>query len=429
MKSLILALLVGVSSAWAIDVDYGPTQAGTTLSAACIKTPDSDASTLAAGCDGPSVTMKSSTLTVGGNAFSVGGSTLVVSNGRLGIGTSASYPLDVSGAGFTLANFARSDSGGSQFILTASGQGVGLNSKAIRNVGGVLSLGRYTDNLATFTGQLFLDNDDGITILSTLTVSGNAFSVGASTLSVSNGKVGIGTTSPGQKLDVAGNILALGGDVSVYHDNGGAGAGYAFRGYTRGTGGAGVQQNVTAIQMVQETSSVQSGYIGFETANAGAPGEKVRITAAGKVGIGDTSPAEALEVNGSAIAGSFYSTGTLRQGTVLSCTLGLTTDAAGSITGCVSSDGKLKTSIKAFSNSGAIIDGLMPKLYTWKPETKRDKQQHAGFIAQEVEKILPQAVVSAGKDIKGVDPNAILAAAVAEIQALRRRIAELERRK
>ena len=47
----------------------------------------------------------------------------------------------------------------------------------------------------TMTGQLTLSG-------STLTVTGNAFSVGGSTLVVKEGNVGIGTTAPGAKLEV-----------------------------------------------------------------------------------------------------------------------------------------------------------------------------------------------------------------------------------
>ena len=49
-----------------------------------------------------------------------------------------------------------------------------------------------------------------LTVYSTLTVTGNAFSIGVSTLAVSYGKVGIGTTNPGYTLDVSGDIHASG---------------------------------------------------------------------------------------------------------------------------------------------------------------------------------------------------------------------------
>lgn len=119
----------------------------------------------------------------------------------------------------------------------------------------------------------------------------------------------------------------------------------------------------------------------------------------------------------------------LYQATALSCTLGVTTDAAGKLDGCVASDSRLKTSIAALPSGSSIIDKLRPVSYKWKAETKRDKQTHAGFIAQDVQKLLPAAVVAAGRDRLGVDPNALLAVAIKELQELRKRVAALEAKK
>ncbi|NLH38622.1 MAG: hypothetical protein GX445_00970 [Elusimicrobia bacterium] len=55
------------------------------------------------------------------------------------------------------------------------------------------------------SGQLTLSG-------STLTVTGNAFSVGTSTFVVKAGNVGIGTTVPGAKLEIAGQVKITGGD-------------------------------------------------------------------------------------------------------------------------------------------------------------------------------------------------------------------------
>ena len=121
--------------------------------------------------------------------------------------------------------------------------------------------------------------------------------------------------------------------------------------------------------------------------------------------------------------------GSLQQGTVLGCTLGLTTDANGLIDGCVASDKSLKTDIKTLGTAGSIIDKLNPVNYSWTAKSKRDKGAHAGFIAQEVKAAYPQAVSGAGKGLLGVDPNAINALLVKELQDLRKRVAALEKAK
>lgn len=93
--------------------------------------------------------------TVKGNAFSVGGSTLVVSQGQVGVGqASPGYPLDVTG-----------------------------------------------DSHAT--GQLIVGG--------TATVKGAAFSVGGSTLVVNQGLVGIGTAQPSVKLHLSSGTLLVDG--------------------------------------------------------------------------------------------------------------------------------------------------------------------------------------------------------------------------
>ena len=83
-----------------------------------------------------------------------------------------------------------------------------------------------------------------------------------------NGNVGIGTTNPIQKLQVDGNIYSNGGNVYINGDK----------------------------------SFVAVGNMKFETWNGYAYGERMRITETGNVGIGTTSPAEKLDVEGNARA-------------------------------------------------------------------------------------------------------------------------------
>lgn len=118
-------------------------------------------------------------------------------------------------------------------LLRASGNvGVGTTNPAYRlDVNGdVRSTGNYYGNGANLSGVLHAEVDplsvrkagdtmsgtlsmgsqqitgNGSLTMSTGTFTGNAFSVGKATLTVVNGKVGIGTVSPGASLDVSGNI-------------------------------------------------------------------------------------------------------------------------------------------------------------------------------------------------------------------------------
>jgi outer membrane murein-binding lipoprotein Lpp len=68
---------------------------------------------------------------------------------------------------------------------------------------------------------------------------------------------------------------------------------------------------------------------------------------------------------------------------------------------------------------------LNPVIYEWK-DPSRGTGIKAGFVAQQVEKVFPQAVVSAGTGIKGVDPNAINALLVKAVQELSAKVDKLQ---
>jgi len=115
---------------------------------------------------------------------------------------------------------------------------------------------------------------------------------------------------------------------------------------------------------------------------------------------------------------------------VLSCATGLTTNASGAITGCVASDRNLKKDVAPLSYESIAVMGLHPVNYRWIDAEGKDTMLHSGFIAQEVETVVPGAVVSAGGGgIKGIDANGLIAVLVLEVQALRRRVDEMEKKK
>jgi len=132
-----------------------------------------------------------------------------------------------------------------------------------------------------------------------------------------NLKVGIGNTTPDLALDVYGTA-GLNGDanrIMVLQTNNTATAGYgggiAFGGYYNGTTNR--VNDFAGIQGFKEngTANDYAGALKFTTrANGGSPTEQVRITSAGRVGVGTTTPASKFVVaNGSVEALEFNPTG------------------------------------------------------------------------------------------------------------------------
>lgn len=106
----------------------------------------------------------------------------------------------------------------------------------------------------------------------------------------SSGNVGIGTTSPGQKLDVFGTIRA--GVAPTYY----ADISYLGTTYTFGSGE--VSDNVTFSIAGAAGGTAGNNFI-FKTQTGNVtPVEQMRITSGGSIGIGTTSPTEKLSVNG-----------------------------------------------------------------------------------------------------------------------------------
>ncbi|OGS06894.1 MAG: hypothetical protein A2270_00465, partial [Elusimicrobia bacterium RIFOXYA12_FULL_51_18] len=194
-----------------------------------------------------------------------------------------------------------------------------------------------------------------------------------------SGNVGIGTASPGAVLDVKG------GEIRHRYDS-------AFHSFynTAGTARTGfLQMTTSASYLVTELNNPMY----FRTNNT----DRISITAAGNVGIGTTAPGYALTVVGTAWVTSSAWSG---------------------------SDKRWKKNITPLQSSLSKIMRLNPVDFDWRkdefPGLNLAEGRQIGFIAQEVESVIPEVVTTNKEGYKGISYEQIvpvLTKAVQEQQA------------
>ena len=264
-----------------------------------------------------------------------------------------------------------------------------------------------------------------------------------------SGNLGVGTTSPGQKLHVENSVnSSTWTKISNGNSGTGAAAGILF-GTDQGDAGA-LSQNSSNAGYGTAANAVRlrnllNAPITFETNNA----ERARITSGGELLVGTQNAIvwnttnEGVAISGVAIQASrsndislllnrIGSDGDIqlfaRQGLTVG-TISVTTTATAYNT---SSDYRLKDNPQPLTNSGAFIDALKPKTWDW----KADGSKGVGFIAHEAQEVSPSSVVGA-KDAVDADGKPVMQAMeygsaefianiIAELQSLRARVAQLE---
>lgn len=207
----------------------------------------------------------------------------------------------------------------------------------------------------------------------------------------SNGGVGIGTTGPSNTM-----LQALGNHVGGHsivkisrNDTNISSLGF----YSQSKNRDGVIYTANDASLNFETV----GFIQFTTNNAS---EKMRILTDGNVGIGSTVPTSKLTV-----------TGDVRISGVGTATEFVST-----------SDINLKENITVIDNPITKLSELRGVTFDWK-----QGGSSVGVIAQDVEKIFPQAV-RGEKNNKGVNYNAIIGLLVESIKEQQKEIDELKSR-
>ena len=197
-----------------------------------------------------------------------------------------------------------------------------------------------------------------------------------------NGSVGIGTTNPTGLLQV-GPVTGL------------ATSPYTFLNGLRISGGDTVNTiyQSTGNMNIAVAGGSNGAYTGFGDSTRGVT---LMVNNLGNVGIGTTSPSEKLEVNGNIKANAFLYT----------------------------SDQRLKSNISDLINPLDKVLKLKGRTFLW----KSDQSPAMGLIAQEVEEVYPELVVTSDDGMKSVQYGNLVAPLIEAIKAQQRRIDELELR-
>ena len=230
---------------------------------------------------------------------------------------------------------------------------------------------------------------------------------------LNNGNVGIGTTNPQASLDVMGDLHTYNGNVV----------------FSR-TGSVEIAMTATYPTKIVAVNDVGGGAsLGFFTSQAGYFADRLHILGNGNVGIGTTAPGAHLQIGSADDSSSWIQMGTnmgiyaynssyariasFHSGTgglLVEGNVGINTttpaymlDVMGQarFTGnYTTSDVRLKTDITDLNYGLGEVMKLRPVSFDWKQPVQGEEGRRVGFIAQEVEQVIPEVVSTASDAMK-----------------------------
>jgi hypothetical protein len=235
-----------------------------------------------------------------------------------------------------------------------------------------------------------------------------------------SGNLGVGTTSPGYKLDVVG----------------GNGDGLQYRTPTRAVG---IGQISSEPSVFWGSGTPLTFFSGSERMRIDASGNLLVGTTAAQSGLasdavgltlfGLTAPGTAVFTRNSINPVVYVNNKTSGGGLVQFYNGGNqvgSIDSNGTTTSYVTtSDARLKHDIVDAPDAANLIDAIQVRSFKWNAD---NSEQRYGFIAQELLEVAPEAVSQPAdpEEMMGVDYSKLVPMLVKELQSLRARVAQLE---
>ena len=195
----------------------------------------------------------------------------------------------------------------------------------------------------------------------------------------SSGNFGIGSTSPTGKLDIAESGAKTAVDYGLYLANTATSATDSINKYGMYISSTGTWSGASA-----------NNYGLYVDTPTGGTNNYAAIFAGGNVGIGTTTPDQALDV-----------IGTIQASNLLGGATNITTDANGNIIRDPS-DQRLKENIQTITGALDKVMMLRGVSYEWKDKKKMGNQADFGLIAQEVQGVVPELATESAEGIMGV---------------------------
>jgi len=211
-------------------------------------------------------------------------------------------------------------------------------------------------------------------VSTTLQVGTNTATFGTAAYLVANGNLGIGTSTPSQKLDVLGVALIHSNSATsispiiLQNDNTDNNITKSVNILFSGKDTVGTTKTTGLVTTGPSDSNYVASYMAFSNRSGDALAERIRITATGNVGISNTTPNATLAVTGTAnVSGAVNFASTLAAGnTSLSGSLSLTdriiqTGTVNSAAGYISLSGQLNSTQTGQQNMFTMQSQVSPQ--------------------------------------------------------------------